>query len=121
MAKSYTELNVWKKSMQLFEKIDILTKALPLTNRALADQMKRSAISIPSNIAEGYGRSTTKEYLKFLYYSKGSLFELETQLRLYDTICNYNKDELLKAKVLAIDVGKMLNKLISVLETKVRE
>jgi len=120
MAKSYMDLNVWKKSMALYEKVCILTESLPFSERSLADQMKRSAISIPSNIAEGNGRATTKEYLKFLSYSKGSLFELQTQLKLYEKSCSANKDEVLKAKVLSTDIGKMLNKLISVLETKVR-
>jgi len=120
MAKSYMDLNVWKKSMELSEKVRILTECLPYSERSLSDQMKRSSVSIPSNIAEGNGRSSTKEYLKFLSYAKGSLFELQTQLKLYEKICGVDKELVLKAKVLSIDIGKMLNKLMSVLEAKAR-
>ena len=81
MVRSYRDLNVWKKSIQLVKDIYILVKLLPKEETyALSDQIRRSAVSIPSNIAEGSGRKGAKEYIHFLYISLGSLCELETQI-----------------------------------------
>ena len=83
MAKSYRELIVWQKSMELAEKVYLLVKALPKEETyALSDQMRRAAVSIPSNIAEGHARQSQKEFLQFLCIARGSRAELETQLLL---------------------------------------
>ena len=80
---SYRELIVWQKSKDLAVNIYKFTDYLPSKARfSLADQMNRAAISIPSNIAEGHGRNSTKDYIHFLYISKGSLSELITQLEI---------------------------------------
>ncbi len=69
----YSDLQVWQKAMELVEKTYLLTSKLPEGERyGLASQMQRAAVSIPSNIAEGYSRASTKEYVKFLYVAKGS-------------------------------------------------
>lgn len=81
--KSYTDLDVWKKSRELVKEIYVLTKTFPKDEMyGLCSQIKRSAISVPSNIAEGHGRNHTKDTLQFLFIARGSLYELETQLLL---------------------------------------
>ncbi|MEO9482305.1 MAG: four helix bundle protein [Ekhidna sp.] len=79
----FRKLDVWEKSMQLATNIYDLTSEYPDTEKyGLISQMRRSSISIPSNIAEGAGRSHNKEFAQFLSISMGSAFELETQLLL---------------------------------------
>jgi len=76
----YTELEVWKESRILVNILYKETKEFPKTELyGLANQIRRSAISIPSNIAEGCGRRTSADTIQFLYISRGSLYELETQ------------------------------------------
>ena len=79
----YTDLEVWKTSRELVRTVYILTKEFPKEELyGLTNQMRRSAVSIPSNIAEGCGRRTSSDTIQFLHISRGSLFELETQLYL---------------------------------------
>ncbi len=81
--KGHKDLDVWKQSMTLAEDIYALTKGFPSDEKyGLSSQMKRAAVSVPSNIAEGAGRKGDKEFIQFLYISMGSLSELETQLLL---------------------------------------
>ena len=81
--KSYTDLDVWKKSRELANMIYQLSKSFPKDEQfGLITQMRRCAISIPSNIAEGCGRNTSKDTVRFLFIARGSLYELETQLYL---------------------------------------
>ena len=83
MISNYKELDVWKKSMEVAIKVYKLVKFLPSEEKfCLSDQMRRAVISIPSNIAEGNQRYSSREYKHFLTISKGSLAELETQLLL---------------------------------------
>ncbi len=79
----YTELDVWKESRKLTNLVYDLAKSFPKEEiYGLTNQIRRCAVSIPSNIAEGSGRQSSKETIHFLYVSKGSLYELETQLYL---------------------------------------
>jgi four helix bundle protein len=79
--KSYTDLDVWKKSRILVKDVYLLTTDFPRDEIfGLSSQMKRCAVSVPSNIAEGHGRNHTKDTLQFFYIARGSLYELETQL-----------------------------------------
>ena len=84
--KTHKELIAWQKSYILCLKIFKTTEAFPRSEQfGLTSQLKRSALSIPSNIAEGYNRGTTNEYIRFLYIAYASLAELETQLMIaYD-------------------------------------
>lgn len=80
---TFRDLKVWAKAMQLVTKVYNISKGFPNEEvYRLTSQIKRSAISIPSNIAEGYGRNGKKDYLKFLNMSISSLFELQTQIEI---------------------------------------
>lgn len=77
----YRQLEVWQKAMDVVDSIYQLTREFPESEKyGLTNQMRRCSVSVPSNIAEGYGRSHRKEYLRHLTISRGSLMELETQL-----------------------------------------
>ena len=81
--KTYRDLVVWQKSMQLVTDVYSLTKSLPKDEvYGLTSQARRCSISIPSNIAEGYGRKSTNDYCRFLQIAIGSLYELQTQLEI---------------------------------------
>jgi four helix bundle protein len=83
MLKNYKELRVWNKAYQLCLSIYKVTKNFPKEERyGLTSQITRAAVSVPSNIAEGYGRKTKKEYVQALYIAYGSNCELETQIML---------------------------------------
>lgn len=80
---TYRELLIWQKSMILVTEVYSLTKTFPKEEiYGISSQLRRCAISIPSNIAEGFGRDGTKDYLKFLNIAYASLFELQTQLEI---------------------------------------
>ncbi len=116
---NFKELNVWKESMSLTKEIYSTTKNFPTEEKfELTSQLNRCAVSIPSNIAEGAGRQSDKEFNQFLNIALGSSFELETQL-LLSTDFNYiskEQTELLTEKV--SKVQKMLNGLKkSILQT----
>jgi hypothetical protein len=79
MIKNYKELKVWKKSYELCLETYRITAKFPKEERyGLTSQIRRSVVSIPSNIAEGYGRKTTLDYIRMLYISYGSVCELDT-------------------------------------------
>ena len=81
MSTDYKDLAVWQSAMQLVREIYSCTRAFPRDELfALSSQMRRAAVSVPSNIAEGKGRYSQKELLQFLHKSRGSLMELETQI-----------------------------------------
>ena len=81
--KTYRDLVVWKKSMELVTEIYKMTKTFPKEEiYGLASQIRRCAISVPSNIAEGYGRRSTDDYLRFLRIAISSLYEIQTQIEI---------------------------------------
>lgn len=83
LIKSYRDLIVWQKSIELVKRIYLITQVFPREEIfGLTSQMRRSAVSIPSNIAEGYGRHSTGDYIRFLHISVGSLYELQTQVEI---------------------------------------
>lgn len=111
-SKDFKDLIVWQKSMELVAEVYRLVKKLPKEELyALSDQIRRSAISIPSNIAEGQGRNSMKEFNQFLAIAKGSKAELETQLLLCVQINYLDKAEIDTASTLIQEIGKMLNAL----------
>jgi len=111
--KTYKDLIAWKKSYQLCLNIYELTKTFPKSEIfCLSDQIKRSALSVPSNIAEGYSRHQTKEYIRFLYISYASLAELETQLMLAKDLSYIDSDRFKKALHMQNDVQRLMMGLI---------
>ena len=93
--KTHKDLEVWKNSINLVKEIYELTKEFPKEELyGLSNQIRRAAISIPSNIAEGAARNYNKEYIQFLYISLGSLSELETQLIISFELSYLPKDSL---------------------------
>ena len=104
---THKDLEVWKKSMDLVEDVYKLMKQLPESEKyGLISQIKRSSISIPSNIAEGAGRASTKEFIRYLDIATGSLSELETQLLLLERLGFCSTEENLTEEIQTI--GKML-------------
>jgi len=119
MLKSYKDLRVWQKSYKLCLVIFGIAAKFPNQKKyGLTSQIKRSAVSIPSNIAEGYGRKTTADYTRMLYISYGSVCELETQILLAGDLGFIAKDDLDIFKKDIGDVERMLKALIKALETK---
>lgn len=110
---SYKDLLVWHKSIQLCNTIYTLTKKLPENERyGLMSQMRRSAVSIPSNIAEGHGRGMKKEFKHFLRIAYGSAAELETQLTIVSNLSLAPAQELKVSGALLDETMRMLNALI---------
>ena len=119
MLKNYKELNVWQKSYKLCLHIYKVTKRFPKDEMyGLTSQIRRSAVSIPSNIAEGYGRKTTLEYVRFLYIAYGSVCELETQTMISGDLDYVEKKGLQELKEEIGDVERMLKAMIKSLENK---
>ncbi len=85
--KTFQDLIAWQKAMQLAKTVYTVTRTMPDDEKfGLTAQMRRAAVAIPSNIAEGYGRQSLPDYLRFLKIARGSLMELQTQLLLIETL-----------------------------------
>ena len=114
MMNNVTNLTVWQKGIDLVAEIYSLVKKLPKEeNYSLSDQMRRAAVSIPSNIAEGRNRSSDKEFVRFLYIAKGSTAEIETQLFICIKLGYLDKLEAKTAFDLCTEIAKILNTMIS--------
>jgi len=119
LVQSYKDLVVWKKSMDLVTEIYSCTQSLPDCERfGLTSQLRRAAVSVPSNIAEGQGRASTGEFKQFLGHARGSLLELETQLviaRNLDFLTETQKTHLLEKTA---EIGRILNGLMGSLRRR---
>jgi four helix bundle protein len=116
MVHTYKDLIVWQKSMDLAKHVYAESKKLPKEELfGLVNQMRRAAVSIPSNIAEGSRRGTTKDLVQFLRIADGSLGELETQLLLAENV--YQRPLFNASKALVPEIQKMLAVLIKRLRT----
>lgn len=112
--KSHKELIVWQKAMQLVKEVFLLTGKFPQTELyGITSQMRRAAVSIPSNIAEGYGRKSTKSYIQFYAIAYGSSLELETQLIISKDLNMTTADKFNPSESLLTEVSKMLNSMIT--------
>lgn len=112
-SKSHEDLIVWQKAILLSVKVYKLTESFPAEEKfGLISQMRRCAVSIPSNIAEGRGRKTKKDYCHFLRIAYGSKAELETQLVIAKKLSFGNTVQYKVVDELITEVGKMLNVLI---------
>lgn len=118
-AKHYKELLVWQKGMVLAKGVYGLTASFPTDERfGLVSQMRRAAISVPSNIAEGQARQGTREFLQFLSHASGSLAELETQLLLSIDLAYCKKGEVDEVAALIGELQKMIAALRRSLESR---
>ena len=116
-SSDYRQLKVWQKAMDLTVEIYSLVNKFPREeNYALSDQMRRSVVSIPSNIAEGQGRNSDKEFVNFLSIARGSLWELETQIEISERLHYIDSDQKNKVYERTEEIGKMLNALANSLE-----
>lgn len=112
--KSYKELIVWQKSIGLVKEIFLLTNAFPKSELyGIISQMRRAAVSIPSNIAEGYGRKSHKEYSQYYSIAYGSALELETQIIISKDLGLASEKSFIQAEALLLEVLKMLNVITS--------
>ena len=108
--ESYRDLEVWKVSMQLAKEVYQATEVMPKQEiYGLTSQIRRASVSVPANIAEGYGRNHRKEYLQFLGIANGSLKELETLLLLANSL-NYI-DDMTELMNLCESAGRLLTRL----------
>ena len=111
--QNYRDLLVWQKSMDLTDQIYRLSRSLPKEELyCLSDQMRRAAVSVPSNIAEGCRRGSTKEYLRFLHIACGSTAELETQLEIAVRQELFTRQQISSAYHLCLEIEKMLRTII---------
>lgn len=114
---SYRGLEVWRVAMDLVEEVYKATTLLPETEKyGLTSQLRRSATSIPANIAEGYGRSHRGDYLRHLSIERGSLMEIETHLMIAVRLKQIQREDAIPAWQLSQRVGQMLTKLIQALK-----
>ncbi len=119
MLKNFKELKVWQKAYQLCLDIYRVSKNFPNEEKfGLTSQIRRAAVSIPSNISEGYGRRTTPDYIRSLYIAYGSNCELETQTLLSGDLSyiDVERKDVLLEKI--SEVERMLKALIKSLECK---
>ena len=117
--KNYQDLIVWQKAMDLVEMIYKVTKAFPKEEiYGLTSQIRRAAVSIPSNIAEGQGRTSLKEFQNFLSIAYGSLREVETQILIAQRIQYVNKEQTEIIINQAAEVGRLINGLSNSLSKK---
>ncbi len=109
MIQSFRDLTVWQRSMQMTVSVYRLTQEFPREEiYGLTSQMRRAAVSVPSNIAEGHGRLGTKEYRQFLGIARGSNFELQTQLEIARALGQGNPKLIDETEGLSHEVGKMI-------------
>jgi four helix bundle protein len=116
--KSYKDLIVWQKSMELVGEVHRLAKYLPKEELyGLSDQMRRAAVSIPSNIAEGQARNSQKEFAQFLHIARGSKAELETQLYICVRLGFMTDAQIMPALGLCEEIGKMINSILTTIRS----
>ena len=113
MIQSYKDLKVWQKAMDLVVEVYRIVKLLPREETyGLSDQMRRAAVSVPSNIAEGQARNTRKDFINFLCIVRGSNAELQTQCLICVRLHYIAEKEITRALSLSDEVGKMVNAMI---------
>ena len=111
-AEGYRDLVVWQKGLALAKEIYLLTKQLPADEKfGLVSQMRRAAVSVPSNIAEGQARHTTGEFVQFISHAEGSVAELDTQLTLCQNLKLLTSTNCSPAANLLEELRRMLNSL----------
>lgn len=111
--RDYRDLVLWQRAMELATEVHRTTLKLPRHEMfGMTVQLRRAAVSVPSNIAEGSGRRTTRKFIAFLHIARGSLSELKTQLALARTVGYLADPDLSIAESLSDEVGRLLNAVI---------
>ena len=111
--RAFRDIYIWRKSMELVKIVYDLVRKLPKSEiYGLSDQMRRAAVSIPSNIAEGYGRSSQGDLIHFLNIAQGSKYELETQLEICIMLNYLQPEQAEPAFILCDEIGRMTNAFI---------
>jgi four helix bundle protein len=119
MGESFRDLAVWQRAIELTLAVYKLTASFPDSERfGLTNQIRRASVSVASNIAEGYGRSTRGEYIQFLGHARGSVSEVETQLVIAKALGFGSKQALQKAEEFCSEVGRMLRAMMKSLQSK---
>ena len=119
IVKTYRDLVVWQKSMVLVTEVYEISKKFPKDELyGLTSQIRRCAISIPSNLAEGYGRNSTNDYIHFLRIASGSLYELQTQMEISLNLQYIDRREFENLYELSREIERMLSSLIRKLRKK---
>jgi len=118
MGQSFRDLVVWQRAVQMSLAVYRLTASFPSSERfGLTNQLRRASVSVASNIAEGYGRSSRGKYVQFLGHARGSIFEIQTQLYISRELDFGSKEHRSTAENLADEVGRIL---VSIM-TKLKE
>jgi len=118
--QNYRQLIAWQKAMELVKQIYKLTKEFPKEEiYGLTSQIRRAAVSVPSNIAEGQGRDSTKEFLHHLSIAYGSLMETETQVLIAESLEYLKSDETIYVLEKTAEVGRLFNGLTRSLKQKI--
>jgi four helix bundle protein len=119
MSASFRDLRVWQEAMKLTTEIYKVTTDFPRHEvYGLSQQIRRAAVSVPSNIAEGKGHRSDKEFVRFLLHARGSLLELQTQLLIAEELQYFRKEEGVRLLALAEGVGRALSGLINSMSEK---
>jgi four helix bundle protein len=119
--ESFKDLIIWQKGMDLVSDVYELTKSFPKEELyGLTSQIRRAAISIPTNIAEGWGRGTTKNYIQFLEIARGSLYELNTLIIISHNLKYIIQENCGTIETKINEIGRMLNALITKLDSKTK-
>ena len=116
---NFEEIVAWQKGKELVKLVYELTKKSPFSKDfGLIDQVRRAAISIPSNIAEGFDRQTNNEFRQFLFIAKGSTAELRTQISIAHDLGYISEEECKQVYDLSVQISKMLTKLTQYLTVR---
>ncbi len=111
-AKSYRDLIVWQRAMDLALWVDLIARQLPQSHAALADHLRRAALSVPANIAEGTGRVHYRDYARFVSVARGSLREVETHLLIGLRLGLIRRGDIVEPLEFGDQLNRMLTKLI---------
>lgn len=119
--KTFRDLLIWQKSMRFVTDIYNESKSFPKEETfGLTSQIRRSAVSIPSNISEGFGREGVKDYLRFLNIAIASLYELQTQLEIAFNLKYIEKNKFDKLYALSREIERMLSSFIRSIKSKIK-
>jgi four helix bundle protein len=116
---SYEELEVWQRAVTLATQLYSATEVFPSAEKfGLTSEIRKATVSVPANIAEGWGRGSTKEYIQFLCVARGSLMELETHLIIAQKLAYLTLQSYREVRAETRQIGKMLNGLIEALRKR---